>query len=166
MRKIVKPYTLTGAGTEISNFAISDTFDYYTVDGTAIAIGNYNISVSGTPTKADSFELRWRGVLDITTNSATFAILGQSITANQLLYDFNVYCTYNGTTWDVQIDPSATGVTTQTANIENDAVTNAKLAEVPTMTVKANVTGSTANPQDVAISTFFGNTACIINFWV
>lgn len=43
-----------------------------------------------------------------------------------------------------------------TAKIADDNVTNAKLAEMPTLTVKANITGSTANPTDVALASLFG----------
>lgn len=159
MTESTKQYTLTGTGLEISNFAISDTYKYYQVTGTAVATGNYAISVSGTPTINDSFILQWRGVLDITTGSHTFSILGTSVTANQLLYDFDAICTYNGSSWDVLIDRNFTGVVNETINYKNNSVTNSILNQMATMTVKANVTGATADPQDVSISTFFGNNA-------
>lgn len=153
-------YTLDGSGTEIPNFDVQDNYEYYLVVGSATAVGNYLISVTGTPTENDIFILKFRGVLDITTNGASFSILGQSITANQLLYDFDAICTYNGSSWDVFIDRSETGITTETSNIKNNAVTNAKLAQMTAYTVKANNTASTADPQDVAISSLTG-----LNYW-
>lgn len=152
MRKLAQEYTLDGTGIEIDNFSIADRYEYYTVIGTATAIGNYNISVSGTPTKADSFLFRWRGVLDI-SGGQTFSILGTSITENQLLYDFDAVCSYNGTTWDVLIDRNSTGVTSETINYKLDSVTNAVLAEMADLTLKGNISGGTANPSDIPIST-------------
>jgi hypothetical protein len=159
MRLLTKSYTLDGTGTEIDNFNISDLFEQYVVKGTGIATGNYAISLTGTPTENDIFDFKWRAVLDITTNGKTFSILGQSITANQLLYDFDAICTYNGSAWEVNIVRSATSVSTETINIRNNDVTNAKLAQMANLTVKANISGGTANPSDVSVSSLLNNGA-------
>lgn len=101
MRILTKEYTLDGSGTEIDNFDVEDVYEQYIVNGTAIAIGNYNISIVGTPTKNDTFIVKWNGYLDITTNSATFAILGTALTQNDLSQDSLIICNFNGTTWKV-----------------------------------------------------------------
>ena len=44
-----------------------------------------------------------------------------------------------------------------TVKVLDNNITNAKLAQMPTLTVKANITGGTANAADVAISTLFSN---------
>lgn len=59
----------------------------------------------------------------------------------------DITVTGGGTTWN--IDAGAVG----TSEIADDAVTNAKLAEVANNTIKANVSGGTANPSDVSIAT-------------
>ena len=51
-------------------------------------------------------------------------------------------------------DVTASGTGSVVATIANNAVTNAKLAQMATKTVKANITTSTATPTDVSISTF------------
>lgn len=58
------------------------------------------------------------------------------------------------------VHPNHTGDVTSAGDgattIANDAVTNAKAANMPANTIKANVTGSTADPSDVNATTLIG----------
>lgn len=57
----------------------------------------------------------------------------------------------------VAASASAADLTTGTLNaarLPDDGVTNARLADVPSATVKANITGSTADPSDVTLPDF------------
>jgi hypothetical protein len=49
-------------------------------------------------------------------------------------------------------DVTATGPGSVAATIANNAVTNAKLAQMPTLTLKGNNTGGTANASDLTVS--------------
>lgn len=57
--------------------------------------------------------------------------------------------TYTDATPELKADVVAGSI--GTAQLTDDGVTNAKLAEMPAKTIKANATAVTANPQDVSI---------------
>lgn len=128
MKLNIKPYTLDGSGTEIDNFNVSDTYDEYLIKGTAIGVGNYNVSVTGTPQIGEFYRIKYKGTLDITTNGITFSILGQSFTQNQLNSDLDVECFYDGSAWEVQIKPSFTSAVVESSNLTANAVTASSIA--------------------------------------
>ena len=163
---------LNGTGTEIPTLNVTDPYEKYLITGANTTIGNYAIVPTGTPQLGTTFLFKYKATTDITTNGNTFAIFGQALTQNQLLIELDIECYYTGSAWVVEVKPSlttafveavnivASAVTTSainnlavtTAKINTNAVTNAKLAQMATLTVKANVTGGTADPTDVAIS--------------
>lgn len=183
MKVLTKLYTLDGTGTEIANFKTSDTYERYYIIGTAVATGNYAISISGTPALGDTFVVDYEGTLNITTGSKTFSILGLALDQNQLNSKLEIICTYNGSAWKVKLIGSLDQNIIETANIVDanvttakildssvtnsklatnsvttvkitaNNVTNAKLAQMSNNTVKGNVAGMTSDPQDIAITT-------------
>ena len=206
------PITLNGTGTEIPALNTSDSYQLYVLQGSATAIGNYAIVSTGTPSLGMTYVFKYIGILDITTNGTTFSLFGSAITQAQLLKTWKADCTWNGSTWEVNLDmdfaesniissanlgsvitnaniPNNSidgstklqnlSVTTAkidnlaitTAKIDNlavtdakindvdgtklaaNSVTNAKLATMANQTVKANISGGSAQPSDISIST-------------
>ena len=174
-RTITLNILLNGTGTEIPSLLTTDPYELYLIQGTAIAIGNYAIVPTGTPSLGLTYKFKYKASLDITTNSKTFSLFGTSITQEQLNKNWSAECYYNGTSWDIILDMdfSEAGIISSTnlqSNIINStalangsvttpklanlAVTDAKLASDAVTTSKildANVT--TAKIADDAITT-------------
>ena len=174
-RTVTLNILINGTGTEIPNLLTTDPYELYLIQGTAIAIGNYAIVPTGTPSLGLTYKFKYKASLDITTNSKTFSLFGTSITQEQLNKNWSAECYYNGTSWDIILDMdfSEAGIISSTnlqSNIINStalangsvttpklanlAVTDAKLASDAVTTSKildANVT--TAKIADDAITT-------------
>jgi len=174
-RTITLNILINGTGTEIPNLLTTDPYELYLIQGTAIAIGNYAIVPTGTPSLGLTYKFKYKASLDITTNSKTFSLFGTSITQEQLNKNWSAECYYNGTSWDIILDMdfSEAGIISSnnlqaniinstalangsvtTPKLANLAVTDAKLASDAVTTSKildANVT--TAKIADDAITT-------------
>lgn len=174
-RTITLNILINGTGTEIPNLLTTDPYELYLIQGTAIAIGNYAIVPTGTPSLGLTYKFKYKASLDITTNSKTFSLFGTSITQEQLNKNWSAECYYNGTSWDIILDMdfSESGIISSnnlqaniinslnlangsvtTPKLANLAVTDAKLASDAVITSKildANVT--TAKIADDAITT-------------
>ena len=137
-------YTLDGTGTEIPSVDLSIDVQQYIITGTAIATGNYSIVPTGTPYQGSKVIITYSGTLDITTNTKTFSVFGQSITQNFLISQFEAECTYDGAAWSVLIKPNianfSLGSSTiganaiATFNLQDGSVTHPKLANICTNT--------------------------------
>lgn len=174
-RTITLNILINGTGTEIPSLLTTDPYELYLIQGTAIAIGNYALVPTGTPSLGLTYKFKYKATLDITTNSKTFSLFGTNITQEQLNKNWSAECYYNGTSWDIILDMdfSEAGIISSTnlqSNIINStalangsvttpklanlAVTDAKLASDAVTTSKildANVT--TAKIADDAITT-------------
>jgi len=141
--------TFNGTGTEIPSLDTTSLYGLYYFQGTAIAIGNYGIVPTGTPSVGTSYKFVYRATLDITTNSKTFTLFGTNITQAQLVKNWDAEATWNGSSWDVElhmdfadsdiISSSNLGTIDVSANIPNGSIdlglkginlslTNAKIA--------------------------------------
>lgn len=119
----------------------------------------------------------WRESADLVTLGTSPVILTQVsqgvnyvFTSGVQLVGNTVSALVDNTTLDVngsnQVEIKASGVST--SHLGTNVVTNAKLAQMVANTVKANVTGSTANASDVALGTLTEATSSVLTLtgWV
>lgn len=129
-----------------------------TGDGTASGTGsvpltlatvNSTVGTFGTAASTPTVTVNAKGL--VTAASNTSILIAQS-QVTDLVSDLagkqNVGNYITALTGDV----TASGPGSVTATIPNNAVTNAKLAQAPTLTIKGNNTGSTANVSDLTVS--------------
>ena len=150
----IKTYTLTGAGTEISNFNVTDSYEKYLISGSAIAIGSYNLSIVGVPQVGTTFIVEYVGILSLGAN--TFTILGTSITQAQLLKTWIAECTYTGTSWDVVLQMNLSqSDTVSSSNIGTGTILNSNIANntIDGSTKLVNLSVTTAKINDLAVTT-------------
>lgn len=167
--KVQDTITITASGGSFTLDTTAST-EIYNIIGTATMISNVTIAPTGTPITGLTYVFNYKAILDITTNSTTVLIFGQNLTAAQALNSQEIICSYNGTTWDVDIQSSfdnsnivstsniqngaitsgkiATGAIS-TASLADDSVTNAKLATMTPSSIK--IGGSTGDPADLAL---------------
>jgi len=104
--------------------------DIYSISGTATLLTNLAITTSSIKSAkiGQVFELRYGAT--ITPNTFSFSILGNTVPERLLDSKFVALCTYNGSTWDVLFLPDLKENSSNigTGNIEDDAITTAKIA--------------------------------------
>jgi len=150
----IKTYTLTGAGTEISNFDVTDSYEKYLISGSAIAIGSYNLSIVGVPQVGTTFIVEYVGILSLGAN--TFTLLGTSITQAQLLKTWIAECTYTGSSWDVVLQMNLSqSDTVSSSNIGTGTIVNSNIANntIDGSTKLVNLSVTTAKINDLAVTT-------------
>ena len=161
----LKQYTALTSGT------ISIPVDYATsypdivydnsiITGTVTLVGNLAVSPSGTPIKGQKSVIFWNASVTPTGGSVT--IFSESVPDELLASNFIADCTYDGAAWVVNILPdfAGTGIiagkllaadSVSTAKILDDAVTNAKLANITRGSIK--VGGASNAPTDLDAKT-------------
>jgi hypothetical protein len=134
----IKPIVITSVGGNLVQ-PVGESYTYYNISGSATMAGNLQITPSGTPSTGLTYIFVWKAVLDIITNSTTVTVFGQALTSVQVQKKNVITCTYNGSTWDVDVQTFntesgfietsqlGTGVVTAT-NIANGAITASLLA--------------------------------------
>lgn len=161
----LKQYTALTSGT------ISIPVDYATsypdivydnsiITGTVTLVGNLSVSPSGTPIKGQKSVIFWNA--SVTPAGSDVTIFGESVPDELLASNFIADCTYDGVAWVVNIIPdfAGTGIiagkllaadSVSTAKILDDAVTNAKLANITRGSIK--VGGASNAPTDLDAKT-------------
>ena len=152
---ITLPIVLNGTGTEIPSLLTTDPYDLYLIRGTAVAIGNYAIVPTGTPGLGLTYNFRFIGSLDITTNTKTFSLFGVTITQEQLNKNWEARCFYNGIAWEVILEMDFTEAQiVSSTNIANNVISSLNLANGSVTTPKlANLAVTTAKLDTDAVTT-------------
>lgn len=124
----IKPIVITSTGGNLVQ-PVGESYTYYNITGSATMVGNLQINPTGTPSTGLTYIFVWKAVLDIITNSTTVTIFGQALTAVQVTKKNEITCTYNGSTWDVDVQTFNTEAGfIETTQLGNNVVTTANLA--------------------------------------
>jgi len=138
-------YTLDGSGSEIPALNVFSNYTSFIITGTAIAIGNYNISSIGTPIIGTSFNIFYEGNLNITSNSVSFSLFGTTLNQVQLQTKWQAFIVWDGTQWVVNIYSNfAQAILTQQNFTSNSIPAGALMSSSVTTTNITN--GSITNP--------------------
>lgn len=127
-------------------------------DGTEIDITIAASSGSAHVLRDDGVDMTQRAAANFVTSTTITAILTDDAVNNETEITFQL----GAHTGDVTSAANSLALT-----IANNAVTNAKAADMAALTVKANATNATADPQDVASAaddTVFRRTATTLNW--
>ncbi len=135
----------------------SETANSWVATDPLFVVGNGTAAGS----KSNAMMILKNGNIGLGTSSAGYKldVVGDiNITGNFKINGTNI-ATGGGTITALTGDVTASGTGSVASTIANSAVTNAKMADMATMTLKGNVTGSTAAPTDVTITSLQGTTA-------
>ena len=140
--------------------SLIDTASVVRVIGTVTLSGNLNISPTGTPSKNAAIKILWEASVTLSGNSVV--IFGETVPDQLSTKNFIAECIYTGVAWVVNILPdfAGTGIVdshelandaVSTAKVVDDAITNAKLANITRGSIK--VGGASDAPTDLDAKT-------------
>lgn len=167
-------YTILAGGLAQTS-DVDDSNDLYKVVGTAEITVDNTFVHSGTLFRGLTYKYDYQAVA--TYNGAVVSFHGVAMTATQALKNHLVIATYNGSAWEVQFIPdmSQEGII-EASKLASDAVstikiadlavttakleaggagvgvTNAKMAEMASATIKGNDSVGAAVPQDLSVT--------------
>lgn len=130
-------------------------------DGTTISInGSNELTVLNSPNFTNALSGDVTGTQSATSVVAIqgHAVSGTTPTDGQLLIYNSGTSRYNPLNFSGDISITDTGATT----IQPNTVSNSKLAQMSANTVKANITGGTANPTDASLGTVTESTSSVL----
>ena len=162
---MIKTHTILTSGTinipiDLASAGVDPIFEYNVIGGSATLVGSLSISPSGTPKKGSKNIVVWNASATLSGNTIT--IFGETVPDELAATNFVAECVYDGAAWVVNILPdfAGTGIiagkllaadSVSTAKILDDAVTNAKLANITRGSVK--VGGASDAPTDLDAKT-------------
>lgn len=103
---------------------------FYVINGTAVLTDNLTLEPDSKTSYGNGVEFIFKYTADVDLNGNTFTIFGKDIPARLSDKNMLIYCTFEGSTWDVVFLPSLFDnvAVVATGNIEDDAITTAKIA--------------------------------------
>ena len=111
-------YALTAGGGTLSLPADS-SYELYRLTGTATLSGNWTIQASGTPISGQVYNILYTANLVLGSNTLT--IFGTSITSDLATQKLNINCYYNGSAWEVKVNPDFSSVPFLTGSMIEDS---------------------------------------------
>jgi len=174
-RLLIKNIALGTGGTQsiaVTAAGPNDDLLYpaYRLTGSPVLVSDLTLAASGTPSLNMGITLYWEANVDVVTNSRSVIIFGKTLPTSWATKNFIATCVYDGAAWQVQLvcggeedgwisaaDLESDSVITSkildlnvtTDKIAAEAVTNAKLAQMATITIKGNDGAGPAVPQDL-----------------
>lgn len=158
---LVLETTITNAGGTIT-LDVGHPYTMYVFKGSPTLSSNCTITSSGTPSLGMEFRMLFRTAFGASSNTLT--IFGLPVSNDLVGSSFDATATYNGSSWDVIINPTfgdlpiITGdmiqfTTINSGNIDNDAITTiAILDEAVTAAKLASDSVTTVKVADGAIT--------------
>lgn len=139
--KGVEEVVVPTSGTLTLNARVNKKIQKFT--GTQTLVAPYSVTADvASALEGDEFFLDWRAI--VTTAGSTITLFGITLTTQQALSgNLLVHGYFDGSNWIGKL---------VTSQVYINEVDNTKLSDMAALTVKANATNTTADPQDINAS--------------